>query len=147
MRRIILSLIALCAIVTSASAQTAPAPLKSFAYVSNGCSGGLFTFGSSFQINGSTPPGSFIWPTGDFYIRKVSLTITNPSPNPTAWAIVGHSGPNGDWITSPVFENETRVMPFSADAAPLFTAGEYFDVHGDCDGSTAILAVWWEPAP
>lgn len=142
--------LAVIALAVSSHAQTAPTPLKSFAYASTGCSNGFLTFGTgSFQMGlgaGMAQPGSFYFPTGNFYIRKVSLTLIGGGA--TNWAIVGHSGPNGDWITKPAITGHDSLMDYDIDAAPLFTAGEFLDVHiSFCDGVSGLVAVWWEPAP
>ncbi|MGC2032945.1 MAG: hypothetical protein WA642_23215, partial [Steroidobacteraceae bacterium] len=130
-------------------------PMKSFAYASGGCTNtpaALLTFGGSgaWQMglgSGMAAPGSGTFPTGDFYVREISLSVIGGSPG--NWAVIGHSGPNGDWVTGAVQPGQTKTFRFFQDAAPLFTAGEYFDAHiASCVSGMSILVVFsWVPAP
>lgn len=50
---------------------------------------------------------------------------------------------NGDWISPAVLTGKTKVIVYPADAAPLFMAGEYLDVHSTCTpGERVLVAVW-----
>lgn len=127
-----------------AVAQTTP--LKSFAYASSGCSSGLLTFSGTYQMT-SVPAGAGQLPAGNFWIRAISLTFL--SSLSAEWSIVGHSGSNGDWVTPPTLSNSTASIVYPADAAPLFTVGDYLDVHVlSCSyGENALVSVWYVPAP
>jgi hypothetical protein len=140
----LLGLIAALLLGMPAQAQTQA--LKSFAYASTGCSGGLMYFGSNWAMGAQwAQPGSGTFPSGDFWIRAVSLTYFGSGND---WAIVGHSGPNGDWVTPPALPGHTIKIVYPPDASPLFTAGEYFDVHSSCSsGADALVAIWYVPAP
>jgi hypothetical protein len=121
--------------------------LKSFAYATNGNSSGFLLFGSTggWQMGlgtGMVAPGSGSFPSGDFYVRAIAVTV--PSGTAGNWALIGHSGPNGDWVTPPVLVGHTEWFKYPDDAAPLFTAGEYFDCHiATNDNSISALIAFW----
>jgi len=128
-------------------------PLLSFAYVSSGIVtvGGapLFKFDASGNWKmapGFAAPGSGAFPSGNFWVRKVGITVTGSSG---AWAIIGHSGANGDWTSEAVLSGNSKDVDFFEDAAPLFTAGDYFDCHPSVNDPSMVvdLAFWWTPAP
>lgn len=119
-----------------------PDILKSFAYSSTGCSNGLMTFGSDWRMGpGWAAPGSGVLPTTNFWIRAISITLLGGSS--TDWAIVGHSGPNGDWITAPAVNGTTEPIIYPEDAMPYFTLGEYLDVHAPANAGNALVNVWY----
>ena len=136
-------------IFLSVAASTALAQtqaLKSFAYASASCSDGLFYFNGNFELNSGNTPGSGQFPIGNFYLRRVALTVIGGSSND--WAVVGHSGSNGDWVSGAVIGGHDSIITYDQDAAPLFTAGEYFDVHASCgSGQWVFVAFWYVPAP
>jgi hypothetical protein len=130
-------------------------PLKSFAYDSVGyclVSGApmfLFSQPNGWQMGpGFVAPGSGVLPTTDFYIRAIGLTVMGG--NAGDWAVIGHSGSNGDWVTPKLLVGQPPlIMRFDADAAPLFTLGEYLDAHKGLSDSALMISVcfWWIPAP
>ena len=91
-------------------------------------------------------PGAGRFPEGNFYLRRVAI------------AVVGHCGPNGDWVSPMVVGTGHAEISFDADAAPLFAAGEYFDLHASCAATGrwhwpgrfpthwASAAFWYVPA-
>lgn len=91
--------------------------------------------------------GSGAFPTGNFYLRGLGVTVLGGAAG--NWVMVGHSGPNGDWTAPPVLPGRTDWFTYPEDAAPLFTAGEYFDAHVAFSDSTieALIGFWWTPAP
>lgn len=95
---------------------------------------------------GFAAPGAGKFPSGAFFLRKVSITHSiDGVPGAGSYAVVGHSGPNGDWV-SPMIVGALghALISYDADAAPLFTPGEYFDLHADCErGSHWASAVFW----
>lgn len=129
-----------------AAAQTSA--LKSFAYQSDNCINNFLYFSNNWQINASNPPGAGSFLTGNFWVRAISLAYFN-NGGTNDWAVVGHSGPNGDWITPPAIAGrDTVTIVYPADTAPKFTAGEYFDVHtGSCSGGEwGFVTIWYVPA-
>jgi hypothetical protein len=157
MRQIIKAVLSVVFFFLSLSLACAQSqPLKSFAYASQGCTttGGApvlqFTSGGAWQMglgSGMAPAGAGVFPAGNFYVRAIGITV-NAGSN-TNWVLVGHSGPNGDWMNSPVLPGKTVWLRYPSDAAPLFTAGEYFDAHvASCDGIiAAFISFWTVPAP
>lgn len=111
--------------------------VKTFAVASTGNLNGLATWdtaGQCFKIDSTIGPASGLaglFPTGNAWIRSISLTVFGG--NAGDWAIVGHSGPNGDWVTPPVVAGAAghaeKMVTFDGDAAFFFAAGEYLDVH------------------
>ncbi len=144
----------LLSLTAQAKAQTQP--LKSFAYASIGCtavSGApLLVFGPNNQWKmgpGYAPSGAGPLPSINFWIRSISVTFFNDGAVPQEWAIVGHSGPGGDWVSPAVVANYGAVTKdYPSDAAPLFTLGEYLDFHVfTCDhGERVVISVWYVPA-
>lgn len=129
-----------------------PQPLLSFAFGSTGIIllGGnvpLLTFGGgdTWKLTPLITPGSGSWPATDFWIRGISLTYLCAPPR--NWAIVGHGGSNGDWITPPVLGGESRLVQYPEDACPLFTLEtDYLDVHVDnLPNICAMVAIWYVP--
>lgn len=141
------TILAAMLVASPAVAQTAPAPLKTFAYGSTSCAGQMLYFGSSWQINFANRPGAGQFPLGNFWLRLVTVTVMGGTPN-VDWVVIGHSGPNGDWVSSAVLSGHSMVFSYPADAAPLFTAGEYFDAHtSSCNGGlNALISFGWVPA-
>lgn len=125
-----------------ASAAFAQTPLKSFSYESDGCSNGLMLFyGQNYMIQPGNPPGAGDFPQGAFWIRNVSLTFT--SNDNTETAVVGHSGPNGDLLSPFVIANQWGSISYPSDGAPLFSPGEYLDVHvnSNCNNNESVSLV------
>lgn len=88
-------------------------------------------------------PGAGQWPDGySTTIRKVCLSHVGNFQ--AGYAVVGHSGPNGDHVTPFVIGIGTLCMNYEADAPVVVTGGEYFDVHAGCSsGSHAIILQLW----
>lgn len=96
------------------------------------------------------PPGSGVFPGGAFTIRKVFIAhVLNAGSGivTDAYAVVGHSGPNGDWVTPMIIgPNAMGENSYPADAPVKFDAGEYLDVHAGCNGNASHsvkVAVWY----
>ena len=134
--------------------------LKSFAYVSSGCTTSpatllVFDGAGHWKMGSGTDmaaPGAGSFPSGNFFVREVSLKVLSGSAS--TWVIIGHSGANGDWITgASTIGDPAQSIVFPSDAAPLFMAGasplEYFDVHtSSCDGSISVaVKISTVPAP
>ena len=105
--------------------------------------------GQNFKMPPATP-GSGVFPTEKFWVRKVTLCHIVASSNPAvAHAEVGHSGPNGDLLLAESGSG-CQTESFDVDAAPLFTPGEYFDIHANCNGANGsqwfVLLVYYELA-
>jgi hypothetical protein len=139
--------------VQSAMAQSQP--LKSFSYMSQRCTdvdgAPLLTFSKDGKWRmglgaDMAPPGAGIFPTGNFNLRRVGLTVMGGSVDD--WALIGHSGPNGDWVSLAVPSGKSEWMDFPSDASPLFSAGEYFDAHvSNCNGTHVLVSFWYVPVP
>lgn len=121
--------------------------LKSFSYLSLGCrSDGLMIFGPANEFRMGdlyAQPGANFFPTGNFWVRAVSLMYMAP---PTYWALVGHGGPNGDVVSPATPGGTVQTISYPEDASPYFTLGEYFDVHANCqpgDGQYAYITFWY----
>lgn len=160
--RPIAPLLAFALITSSAVALEHPLfaqafPLKSFAYQSRpvSCTGGdqllPFDAAGNWKLQpGFAKPGSGEFPNGSFYLRLVSISHSiDGEAGSAAYAVVGHSGPNGDWVSPMITGNGHADISFPADAAPLFTPGEYFDLHATCKRGEhwASVAFWYVPAP
>lgn len=124
--------------------------LKSFAYAATGTSSGFLLFSSTgaWQMGlgtGMAAPGAGTFPTGNFYVRAIGITV--PTGSAGNWVMIGHSGPNGDWMNPPVLAGQTKWIRYPSDAAPLFTGGEYFDAHIGSNDATlsALVGVWYTP--
>jgi hypothetical protein len=117
--------------------------LKSFAIVSTGISGGLALWDGSttnFKLTNAIAMGAGQFPAGNAWIRGASVTLMGGASGD--WAIIGHSGANGDWVTSRAVTNGTVGQAsniFDDAAAYYFTNGEYFDVH--MSGTTGYVIV------
>jgi hypothetical protein len=99
---------------------------------------------------GFAMPGAGKFPSGSFYLRRVSIThIVDGEAGAGAYAVIGHSGPNGDWVSPMIVGNGQAEIAYDADAAPLFTPGEYFDFHTNCARGShwGSAAFWYVPAP
>lgn len=141
MTRIILYLVILfLASLLPAQAENDTIPLKSFSYQSLtvSCDGKdqLLPFGANG--NWKMAPESALaaagkFPESNFYLRRVAISHTiQQDTGGSSYAVIGHSGPNGDWVSPMVVGTGHAEISFDADAAPLFTAGEYFDLHASC---------------
>lgn len=121
--------------------------IRSFAYASSSITNGMAYFGSDYRMGpGFVQPGAGNLPTDtEWYVRKIGLTYLGGSAN-TDWAIVGHSGPNGDWCTPACPAGQYVEVDFPADAPVQFENGEYFDVHVT-GGGQILVVFFWEPIP
>ena len=126
--------------ILSARAQTNAVPLKSFGYQSVivTCDGKdqLLPFDASGNWKmapGFAVPGASRFPEGNFYLRRVAIShgIIGDAGG-LSYAVIGYSGPNGDWVSPMVVGTSPTEISFDPDAAPLFTAGAYFDLHATC---------------
>jgi len=93
-------------------------------------------------------PDSGHFPPGQFFIRKIFVAhIITGGPVTGAYAVVGHSGPNGDWVSPMVIgPNAVGKNSFPADAPVIFAPGEYLDIHAGCTGpatQSAVIAIWY----
>jgi hypothetical protein len=141
MRRSTLFLVLLLtASLLPADAKSDTVLLKSFGYQSLTvpCDGTdqLLRFGKNQEWKmapGFAVPGAGEFPEGNFYLRHVAISheILGDTGG-LSYAVIGHSGPNGDWVSPMVVGTGQAEISFGADAAPLFTAGEYFDLHASC---------------
>ena len=115
-------------------------PLKSFSYQSLvvSCDGKdqllpFNTKGDWKMAPGFAVPGAGEFPDGKFYLRQVSITHSiGGQAGDGSYAVVGHSGPNGDWVSPMIVGSGQAEISYPQDAAPLFTPGEYFDLHTNC---------------
>lgn len=89
--------------------------------------------------------GEFIFPTGSFSIRRVCVAHWISGNQTDAYAMAGHSGPNGDLVSPPVVGTGKECAEYPADAPVVFTAGDYLDVHAGCLGDShwIVLLVWY----
>lgn len=96
----------------------------------------------------NAPPGAGVWPAGySVTVRKVCVTHGGSFSAPS-YAVVGHSGPNGDHVSPYVnvpWTGGTECMSYEKDAPVVVTGGEYFDVHANCASGThhVILQLWY----
>jgi hypothetical protein len=130
--------------------------LKSFAYQSIivPCTGNdqLLPFnakGDWKMAPGFATPGAGKFPSGSFYLRRVSVTHSiDGIPGGGSYAVIGHSGPNGDWVSPMIVGTGQAGISYDADAAPLFTPDEYFDLHTNCAHGShwASASFWYVPA-
>ncbi len=126
--------------LSPAHAETKTIPLKSFGYESLtvACDGKdqLLPFDAKRNWKmapGFATPGAGKFPEGNFYLRRVTIShAIEGDTGGLSYAIIGHSGPNGDWLSPMIVGSGQAEISFDADAAPLFTAGEYFDLHATC---------------
>ncbi len=140
MTRVLLHLVLLLTALLPAHAQSNTVPLKSFGYQSLiiSCDGKdqLLPFDASRNWKMGrefAEPGAGKFPEGNFYLRRVAIShAIQGDTGGLSYAVVGHSGPNGDWVSPLVVGTGHAEISFDADAAPLFTAGEYFDLHASC---------------
>ena len=141
MARSILCLVILFLVsLSSTHAENDTIPLKSFGYQSIpvSCDGKdqLLPFDANRNWKmapGSALPGAGNFPEGNFYLRRVAISHTIQSDTGgSSYAVIGHFGPNGDWVSPLIVGTGHAELSFDADAAPLFTAGEYFDLHASC---------------
>ncbi len=136
--------------------------LKSFGYASVSCTNTpatLLTFDGAahWRMCSGTDPiigatcaaaGSGVFPTGNFWLRAVSVFYLDATA--ANWGVVGHGGSNGDWVSAITPGNQSKTIVYPPDASPLFTnnIGEYFDFHVlTCTNTSAIIAYWYTPAP
>jgi hypothetical protein len=128
-------------------------PLRSFSYRSQTVYGNGTDQLMPFDDNGHwqmaygfAAPGAGKFPQGSFWVRKVAITHWLQRPTQNSYAVVGHSGENGDWV-SPMIVGCGQAVTSYDGAAPLFTPGEYFDVHACCHKGKHWVAVcfWWIP--
>lgn len=134
--------IIMCVLMLYSFGAFAQTPLKSFSYESDGCSNGLMLFyGQNYMLQPGNPPGAGEFPTGAFWIRNVSLTFT--SDDKTETAVVGHWGPNGDLLSPFVIANQWGSISYPSDGVPLFSPGEYLDVHvnSNCNNNESVSLV------
>ncbi len=148
-RLLICLVLLLSAALSPAHAQSNSAPLKSFGYQSLPipCDGKdqLLPFDASRNWKmapGFAAPGAGAFPEGSFYLRRVAIShAILGDTGGLSYAVIGHSGPNGDWVSPMVVGTGHAEISFDADAAPLFIAGEYLDLHAAC----APAARWHWP--
>lgn len=127
-------------------AETKTVTLKSFGYQSLmiRCDGKdqLLPFDAKRNWKmapGFAAPGAGKFPEGNFYLRRVAISHKiEGDAGGQSYAVIGHSGPNGDWVSPMLAGSGHAEISFDVDAAPLFTAGEYFDLHASCSP-----AAWW----
>ena len=169
--QILLAGLATTALILAASAYESPSqsqntlaarptaktvPLKSFSYMSIPieCNGKdqLLPFdaeGHWKMAPDQAKPGAGEFPSGNFYLRKVSLSHSiEGEAGLGSYAVVGHSGPNGDWVSPMIVGTGHAEISFDPDAAPLFTSGEYFDLHTSCASGRhwGSASFWYVPA-
>jgi hypothetical protein len=82
-------------------------------------------------------------------VRAVAVSHDVHGDVADSYAVVGHSGPNGDQISPLMVGRGTQTISYPEDAAPLFTAGEYFDLHSRCMAGEhwTTVQIWYVPAP
>jgi hypothetical protein len=141
-------------VLPATTSRAEPQVLRSFSYLSEGCTSVngnlLLTFGKDgrWQMGGrpeQASPGAGSFPNGNFYIRAAQLFVMGGKPGD--WAYLGHSGPNGDVIAGASFSGQNNPpIVYPADAAPLFIAGEYLDVHPNTREISAWVTIWYTPA-
>jgi hypothetical protein len=131
-----------------------PKLLKSFSYMSQtvACNGDdqLLPFdkkGDWKMAAGYAPPGAGEFPSGNFYVRAVTVSHAINGNIADSYAVVGHGGPNGDHVSPWLMGPGTQMITYPEDAAPLFTAGEYFDLHARCISGNhwATMQIWYIP--
>jgi hypothetical protein len=91
-------------------------------------------------------PGGGQFPN-DRILNIYAVCVSHFGSFNNARAFSGHSGPNGDPVTPYVIGQGTQCMTYNTTPV-VFTPGEYFDVHADCDTGgthTAILQIWYTP--
>jgi hypothetical protein len=123
-----------------ARAQSNTIALKSFGYQSLtvSCDGKdqLLAFDTNRNWKmapGFALPGAGKFPEGNFYLRRVAIShAIEGDTGSLSYAVIGHFGPNGDWVSPMVVGTGHAELSFDADAAPLFTVGKYFDLHASC---------------
>lgn len=143
-------LVLLLAALLPAHAQNNTIALKSFGYQSLivPCDGKdqLLPFDSDRNWKmapGFAAPGAAKFPEGNFYLRRVAIShAIQDDTGGMSYAVIGHSGPNGDWVSPMIVGTGHAEISFDADAAPLFSVGEYFDLHANC----APAGRWHWPA-
>lgn len=93
-------------------------------------------------------PGAGQWPAGqNLTARKVCVTHKGQFSG-DSYAVVGHSGPNGDHVSPYVIGVGTQCMSYEKDAPVVVTGGEYFDVHAACQsGSHSVVLQLWYTQP
>lgn len=153
-KRIVFSAL-LCIVALAAIAQTA-IPMQSATWRGPEIACGTGLNGADLMpLNGqypgqwetqNAPPNAGVWPAGyNLTVRKVCLmhggSFTGPS-----YAVVGHSGPNGDLVTPWVGRSgDSQCMSYEKDAAIVVTGGEYFDVHAGCASGShfVVMQIWY----
>ncbi len=90
---------------------------------------------------GEASPGSGVFPTAPFVIRHVNVTHWIDHADAYSYAVVGHSGPNGDHVSPFLVGAGSIGISYSGDAAPVFAEGDYLDVHASCGGRKHRVAV------
>ena len=110
-------------------AESNSIPLKSFGYQSLtiSCDGKdqLLPFDTNRNWKmapGFAVPGAGKFPQGNFYLRRVAISHaifgdTGGLSYAVSYAVIGHSGPNGDWVTPMVVGSGHAEMSFDADAS------------------------------
>jgi hypothetical protein len=150
-----------------AHAENNNVSLKSFGYMSLTlpCDGKdqLLAFDPNHNWKmapGFAAPGAGKFPDGNFYLRRVAIShAIQGDTGGSSYAVIGHSGPNGDWVSPMIVGTGNAQISFDADAAPLFSAGEYFDLHASCAPAGrwhwpghrpmhwGSASFWYTPAP
>lgn len=146
MRLAILVLFVLFA--TQSEAQVTP--LKSFGYMTADvpCTSHDQLMPLDAAGNNKAPPalpGSGDFPAGLFYVRQVCVSHTiQGGPSDYSYAVVGHSGPNGDLISPLLPGTGSTCIAFNT-APVVFSPGEYIDLHAKCVRGThwATLQIWF----
>jgi hypothetical protein len=139
-RSIVYLVLPILAVFSPALAETKTIPLKSFGYrsLTVPCDGKdqllPFDLKRDWKMApGFAAPGAGKFPEGNFYLRRVSIShAIEGDTGGSSYAVIGHSGPNGDWVSPMVVGTGHAELSFDADTAPLFTVGEYFDLHASC---------------
>lgn len=154
MTKLLLGLI-LATLSTIACAQSA-LPLKSAAWRGPdiACGSSPTAAGADLMpLDGSmhwetqnAPPGAGPWPAGyNLLVRKVCVSHGGTFADSDGYAVVGHSGPNGDHVSPWLLGKGTICLSYDWDSPVVVTGGEYFDVHAGCSSGThyVVLQLWY----
>jgi hypothetical protein len=81
----------------------------------------------------------------NFKIRIACISHSIRGDPSFSWALIGHSGPNGDHTSPVVHGTGVQCLSFPADAPVVFTHGEYLDVHAGCVRGThwVMMQIWY----
>lgn len=149
-------LLAAALLALAALPSWAAVPIRSFSYLSYSCGpNGFMAFGTRASDWKLSPypsigaqPGAGSWPTEPIWIFHSSITLL--SPDATNWAIIGHSGTNGDWTSDPATPGRGAISRDFPVTHPVYfdPVSDYLDVHvARCsDGTWVILNFEYVPA-